>query len=395
MPAPSAEAKDAVSTLSWSSTWIPLAIWAGFTILSALVLHVAGLHQPVRAEADRMPAGYWGVLTNWDGGWYRSIAEHGYPVPAPTVNGEIIPNGWAFLPLYPMLTRAVMAVTSLPFALSGWLLSLAFGAAAMLLVYRLVQPRLGRFGAGAVVASLCAYPSATLLQVTYSESLALLLVVAALLCIRERRYLVASFVALGLSLTRPIVLPLALVVLIHGLVRQRRESHAFSTRERCVVYGLALVTAVLVGLWPALADVVTGHRNTYLDSFEAWPANQLGDGVLGGWLPSVLALSPYGLIAILASATFVYLALRTDARLWGIELRAWGLVYPLYLFAVTRPTPSIFRYLMLSVVIVWPFPELLVKSVTGRRARAVRWIPLLAGHHPRWAASIADWRLSM
>ena len=363
---------------------VPLAVYSAFTLISAVFLAIGGARQvPILESAPGYHVftgtsgpGYWGVLDNWDGQWFRSIAENGYPVPPPVEGDHLAQSEWAFLPLYPLLMRAVASVTSLPFAVSGGLLSVLFGAAAMVLIYRLVVGRMGRFGAAALVACLCAFPTAGLLQVAYPESLALLLVASALTALRSRRYGLVMLAALGLALTRPIVLPLAAVIVVHGVTRLRSEGRAFALRDRWLVAITAFVTAGLLGLWPLVADLMSGHRNTYLNTLAAWPANTRSDGVLGGWFASILALTPPGIAALCAILFFTLVAVRKGATHWGVELRTWVWVYPLYLIAATRPSPSIIRYLMLSIVPMWPFPELSTTAVLGRFTPYARWLLL-------------------
>jgi hypothetical protein len=364
----------------------PLTVYVLLSLVSASFLAIGGRSQvqvlddePGYHSSTPMPAspGYWGVLTNWDGQWFRSIAETGYPVPLPMEDGVVAQNEWAFLPLYPLLVRAVMAVTSLPFPVAAWFLSISFGAVAIVLLYRLVITRIGAFGAGALVACICAYPTASLFQVGYPESLSLLLVVSALYALGERRYALVMLAALGLALTRPIVLPLAIVVAVHGLARLRSERESFRVRDRWLVATTATVTAALLGLWPAVADIVTGHRNTYLDTLAAWPVNQRSDGVLGGWFASILSGGPIGLTALAGLIWVVFLAVRQAAARWGVEVRTWALVYPLYLLAATRPSPSIFRYFMLSIAPMWPFLKTPSLAILRRLGPKLMWALLV------------------
>jgi len=366
--------------------FVPLVIYACLTLVSATFLTIGGANQlpvlddevgPDQGSSALASPGYWGVLANWDGQWFKSIALNGYPVPLPTEDGVVTQNEWAFLPLYPFLVRGLMALTNLPFITSAWILSLSFGALAMVGIYNLVLSRVGAFTAGALVAAVCAFPTAVLFQAAYPESMALCLIVGALLALRHRRYFLVMLAALGLALTRPIVLPLAAVVAIHGLARLRSEGRDFNGRDRWLVGVTAVVTAALLGLWPAIADLTTGHRNSYLDTLAAWPVNQHSAGVLGGWFSTITAFTPAGLAALATILGVVFLSARRAAQRWGLELRAWALVYPLYLFAATRPSPSIIRYLMLAIAPLWPFPEPPSLAALGRFGGLARWLPLV------------------
>ena len=77
---------------------------------------------------------YWDETRMWDGRWYREIVERGYPRELPVDgSGTVQQNAWAFLPLYPMLVRAMVTLTGGSFAVVGSLLSLVAGAGALTL----------------------------------------------------------------------------------------------------------------------------------------------------------------------------------------------------------------------------------------------------------------------
>ncbi len=117
-------------------------------------LDVAPGHQPL--ETGRT---YSDLVANWDGQWYRSIVEHGYPAHLPTIDGVVQQNQWAFYPLFPTFIKALMG-TGLPYGIAASLLSVTFGALAMCLLYRFLLPRLGIFGASMSVLALCIAPAA-------------------------------------------------------------------------------------------------------------------------------------------------------------------------------------------------------------------------------------------
>src|SRR5688572_27168444 len=62
-----------------SHRWIlwPLAVYVGTRLADAVLLLLAG-----RDQGDRFAVGsydYFGLIQNWDGGWFGDIARHGYP----------------------------------------------------------------------------------------------------------------------------------------------------------------------------------------------------------------------------------------------------------------------------------------------------------------------------
>ena len=247
-------------------------------------------------------------------------------------------------------------------------MSLACGAAAMTLLYRMLAPGLGGFGSAMTVLALCVAPAAVVWQAAYTESLALLLVLAALWALRHRRYGTLLAVALALALTRPIVLPLALVAGLHWVARWRRRAVEPFPRAEAVRSALVIVaTAASFLLWPAVAAVVTHRPDAYFATQSAWYARDAGwptwlTGLVGGGNPALT------LVVAAACGALVLVLLRKPARLWGFELRTWAWAYPLYILGSTKPTTSIFRYALLAVVPWWPFPEI-GRQVTARRDR--------------------------
>jgi len=314
------------------------------------------------------PPTYWHLIASWDGQWYQRAAEHGYPSHLSTFHGAVEQNTWAFYPLYPATVRAVMT-TGIPFEVAASVVSLACGAGAMCLLYRMLTPTCGRFAATLTVLALCVYPASVTFQAAYTESMALLLILAALWCLRGRRYGALLVFALLLSLTRPVVLPLALVIGVHWVARwRRREVDPFPRREAVVAGLVAVGSALSFLIWPVVAAVVTGRSNAYADTRNAWDS-----GHAHGW-PSWLVVVVGGesvglrLLLLIALVALVAVVARRSAALWGLELRTWAWAYPLFLVGATRPTSSVIRYAMLAAVPWWPFPEVgrTVQSPRGR-----------------------------
>lgn len=373
----------------WHWALVPLTIFSITRLLDAVFLWV-GAHEQTALPATS-PAytvnfptenspGYWGVVSNWDGQWYRSIAESGYPTSLPTEDGEVAQNEWAFYPAYPMLVRALMMLTNLPFGPAATIVSLACSGLAVLTLYRLLLQTGDRFVALATVLCLCTYPTAPVFQVGYSEGLALLLIVLSISCLHHRRYGWVTALMLAVSLTRPLVLPFAVVIGVHWIVRWRRARvDPFPWSQRLACAGSALTAAASVTLWPLIAAVGTGQRDAFTATQSAWPANQNGHGLWANWVLTAVSARSAGLAAavvvVLAGVGFV--VSRPGARKWGLELGTWSLAYPLYLLFATRPTPSFVRYFMLAVGPLWPLPACASPQET-KAQRTARWCFLIA-----------------
>ena len=210
------------------------------------------------------------VATNWDGQWYRLIAEQGYPLDLPVdTHGHVVMNSWAFFPLFPVTAGLISRVTGLGFTTVAPLLNLVLGAVAVLVMYRLLRGTLNRFAASATVVVTCVFMSAPAMQLSYTEGLALLLVCLSLLLLRSRHYGWFAVTALALSLTRPIALALVPVVVAHWLARRRDpDDETFASRAPAGRPAGALVRG---RHWPVAADRGTRDSATCSPTRRRWP----------------------------------------------------------------------------------------------------------------------------
>jgi hypothetical protein len=354
---------------------VPIGIYAVSRLVDAVLLVLFGRSQfdptTLPSTPGRPPLetgrSYGDLVANWDGQWYRYIVEHGYPTHLPAVDGVVQMNQWAFYPVYPALVRA-LTWTGLPFGPAASLVSLAFGAAAMCLLYRMLSPTLGGFGASMSVLALCVGPAALVWQIAYTESLALFLVLAALWALRSRRYGVFLLASIALAFVRPIALPMAAVAALHWYGRWRvRRTVEFPRRERLTAALGVVVTGASFLAWPLVAALVTHRRDAYFVTQRAWyKPDETGWET---WLSSVGNGSPViPILVVVGMGALLVILLRPAAKRWGPELRWWSFLYTLFVLGSTRPTTSIFRYAVLSVIPWWPFPEI-GDRVTSRRGR--------------------------
>jgi len=345
--------------------WFPLGVY-GVTglIATAYILAVAGsVHHSGHAD----------LATAWDGGWYRAIATHGYPATLPVgIDGHVEQNAWAFSPAYPMLVRGLMTVTSLDFSVVAPALSLVLGAAAMVVIFVLIERAAGRFCACACVILTCTFMAAPVFQLAYSDSMALLLLAGALLLLRERKYVAVATLLLLLALTRPVVIAFIPVVIAHGISRWRRQpTDPFPAKDRRAV---ALLTGWCIAatvLWPVIVAVGTRDVFAWTKTHEAW-RTMPHFGPVVGWPASLFFNYGWPAPALLAVILILTLGivLRPGAKAWGPELRSWAITYPGYLLLATVPGPSVIRWLLLAFPLMWPFPE----AATTRSERRFRLI---------------------
>jgi hypothetical protein len=363
--------------------WFPLTVYAVTRLVGLVLILLAARHQ-VNAPQG---ATYGSVASSWDGAWYLRIATDGYPsaIPRDTA-GQALQNQWGFYPAYPLIVGAIMGITGLSFMVVAPILSLLLGAAAMMVMFRLVNQCSGRFTASATVLLTCTYMAAPVMQIAYTESLALLLVCTALLLLRNRRYGWLVPVIVMLALTRAVALAFVPVVAVHFIARYRRRGvEPFPVQDRWRVVALACLAIAVTGLWPTIAAVSTGDPAAYTETMTSWGTTGKLRVLIefpafiwanGGAVGLAVLVGVISLIAVIV--------LSRGARAWGPEVRAWAGFYPLYLLLATAPSSSNIRHLLLAFPLMWPFPDEATTSADRRRRLAVMAILAVCGLLTQW-----------
>jgi hypothetical protein len=374
-----------VTTSRQARTWagpyaVVLAVYAVSRAISAVFIVVAARAQvavPVSLSSyhqtvvGQLPARYRDVAVNWDAQWYWDIVLHGYPDTALGPDGQPVQTSLAFYPLYPTLCRLLGRLTGLDFSVVGPTVSLLLGAAAVVMVYRLVAAAVEPERALLVVVLLCTAMASPVLQIAYTESLGLLLVATFLYLLQQRRYGWALLPVVLLGLTRNITAVLAAVVVVHWAVRTHQ---ARADREQRVPHArlaVLLVTALAAtAAWPVLVGLITGEARGYLTTMKAWPGFTTSP-LHPPWVAALVDAGPLAwVLGILLVVAFALVMSRRSTHSWGPELWGWTVAYISYVVLTTGATSSIVRYLLLA----FPFALLVVPATTGPagvRARRV------------------------
>ncbi|HVD12412.1 MAG TPA: mannosyltransferase family protein [Gaiellaceae bacterium] len=255
--------------------WTRAAIWAA--ALFSFFVFVPNRHPRAGVWDDPSLTHDLGAVTDvwarWDSVWFLRIAEHGYDSAAGAAA--------AFYPLYPGAVSLVGWALFGHYVLAGILVSLAAAFAAFLLLHRVAEERLGADGARRAVLYLAVFPFTFFLQAVYSESLYLLLTLAAFVLAEHRRFLAAGTVTGLALLTRPTAAALlpALALL------------AWRERERIRALASLAVAPLLFAAYPVYLWRAEGDPWAFLHAQRLWsrhlsPAGPLGgiwDGLRAGW----------------------------------------------------------------------------------------------------------------
>jgi len=345
--------------------WTRLALWAAAVF--AFLWFEPNRH-PLAARWDRPIIHTWGygldVWARWDSVFFVRIARHGYDA-----------TSAAFYPLYPGLVAGLGRVFGGQYVLAGVVISLASCAAAFALLYRLAEEKLGAAGGYRAVLYLAVFPTAVFLGAVYSESLYLLLAVAAFV-LAERRAFLAAGVVCGLAiLTRAtgVALLPALAVI------------AWPDRRGLVKLGAAVPVAALypLVLWIDLGDPwrFWGAQDLWHRHLsKAGPLGGIWDGIAALWRDTPSGAAPQHATAVnVEGLVFLVLFLGLTVVAWRRFGAAYGLFCALSL-AIPLSLPSS-RWPLLSLprfgLVVFPF--FLALGWAGARPRAHAAIVSLSG----------------
>lgn len=341
-------------------------IWLISRLWAALLFVVVDRQSP-DGPWGPTPLGYFNVLSIWDGQWYQQVHDDGYPSELPMdANGTVQPNAWAFYPVFPMLVRAITAVTGLPWALTASTVALLAGFAAAVVILKLFQEFLTPSSARWALAVVAFAPVSPIFQAAYAESLHLALLAGALLLALREQVLWSVGLILVMCLTRPAGVPFAAALGLTWFIQAvgaLRTHYSNGTLGASQVLGLfnkwfwlALWACACALIWPAVAWAVTGQVTAYTETETAWrgsslvvfqPWFTLGQRFLGpylGWLGVLVIVVGFALL----------ITTRTVRRTLPLIVWMWVVCYAVYLLAFLHPQSSTFRMLAPLFVLAAP-----------------------------------------
>jgi hypothetical protein len=216
------------------------------------------------------------IWAQWDAGWYRSIAVHGYAAHAH-------PDGsanWAFFPAYPFISAAVARLSHMPVLAAMLVVANASFLAALFVIHRLTRVEFDERTADLTVLLLCAVPGSYIFSSGYTESLFILAVSSCLLLLRRERWLAAGGAAglaaltrnLGVGLLLPFVMAAGprLWALAEEAGRGVMLARGRLVREGGRIAGGLLIPAVALGAFCLLLYLRCGDPLAFMTTQRAW-----------------------------------------------------------------------------------------------------------------------------
>lgn len=175
---------------------------------------------------------YWFRWTNWDGGHFRGIAEHGYS-----------PGQTVFFPLYPLMMK-ILSMPGLDTNFAGLLTSHLSLIAALFFLYKLTLLDFPERIAKRAVFALLVFPTSFYLGTVYSESLFLAVSVSSFYFLRTKHVARSSFFGAAAVATRLVGVVTVAAILAEYLLKPVQKFHIsllWQTKlRRLLLYFMAL-----------------------------------------------------------------------------------------------------------------------------------------------------------
>jgi Mannosyltransferase (PIG-V) len=203
------------------------------------------------------------LLARWDTFWYLDIATGGY-----RWNGyPLEQQNVVFFPLLPLLMRVIGAAIGGHPLVAGLIVSLAAFLAASCFLWCWTADRVDADAASGAVWLLSAFPSAIYFSAVYTESLYLLIVVAACYYAERHLFMRAAIVGLLAGFVRPngLLLSVPIAWIAFAATSDREQTRSRTAATLAPVVGAIGFSAYLA--WRV------GNATAWLAGQAAWPDN--------------------------------------------------------------------------------------------------------------------------
>ena len=270
--------------------WAAFAAWAWFlsraafflvALLSVLVLPDGGngptaFSQARGALKDNGCSGnFFCRFVSWDALWYVDVATHGYSF------NESRQSNVNFFPLYPALVSVGAAATGNVW-LSAFLISNLALVGALYFFYRLARMDYDAPSARRALVYLLVFPASFFLSIPYTESLFLLLSVAAFYFARKQDWAMAAAAGFLAGMTRPVG-----IILVVPLAMEYLSSRRAGPWLAFALAPAAGMAAYFAFLWAKLGEPLAWLRMQHFFSrgfFTENPSNYFLGTIVWPWV---------------------------------------------------------------------------------------------------------------
>jgi hypothetical protein len=343
----------------------------------ALLLLVAFVNGTLRHHA------FTHELSQWDGLWYRMLADHGYPTHVTHVQSTL-----GFFPLYPLLVWAVSHAFVVPIAhwnilsttIAGVIVSGVGGVITTVLVQRLAAGWWGERTGRKAVLIFCLYPGSVVFSMVYAEGVMLALVAGCILALQRRRWVLAGVLAAFATATEPEAIVLVLVCAVSAGLEFRRRG--LTNREALKSLVAPALSVVGVGTFGAFLWLWTGSPfASLIAQRDGWSekTNVFALGDLANALGNEISFSHFnhptinlnlvvGLIGAVVLIVMLALVVRNHREM-SAEAIVWtfGISWLALTSEYTPPMPRL-------VITAFPAVIVLARYVHGKWWTALLWV---------------------
>ena len=201
-------------------------------------------------------------LGNWDGKWFRELAQNGYPTQVS--HGQ---TTLGFFPLYPIMMWAVAHAFLYPgvkgVVIAGVIVSGIGGLVATVLVQQLATGWWGEDSGRRATLLFCLFPGSVVFSMVYSEGLLLPLAAGCILALERRRFVLAGVLAGAATAVQADALALIPVCATAAVLEIRR----YGWRDRVARRSLCAPILSLAGIL-AFAGFLWAWTGTPLATYE-------------------------------------------------------------------------------------------------------------------------------
>jgi hypothetical protein len=381
-----------VAVRRWREAPEARVIWPIFLSSRVGVLVIGFLGLALFGYAPNTPP--WRVYENdllnlpgrWDTGWYLGVAASGYEwQPARSRQQQNI----AFFPMFPMLMRYGSLFAARQTMWVGVAISLVAFFLALRYMFRLARATIGDDAAGAAIAFLAAYPFALFYSAAYTESLFLLMTLAACYHFERDELTRAGLWGLAAGLTRPngclLSIPLALMAM-----RPFMTSGWKPVAPRLAV---AAMPGVGMLVYSAYIYALTGNPLQWAAQNAAWGRVYRGFDALVG--ERIDFLQQYGLYDYAANRAldmmYVAALLFVLASVWPV-FRRFGLPYAALILVNVLPPLAMGGLLSMGRVTAVIFPTFLWLGAAVPARHRTGWLIGFAMLQALCAIAFFTWR---
>jgi hypothetical protein len=243
---------------------------------------------------------HYGLLTgfaNWDGLWYRRLANHGYP--------HHVSYGQTPLGFFPMFPLTIYAVTPIVEFFSPWqqvwastmagvVISGVGGWIATVFVYRLCKGWWDRAAARRATLLFIVFPGSVVFSMVYSEGILLPLVTVCLWALERRKWWLAGFCAMFGTTVQPVglvMVPMCAAACLVELWRGGWRAPEFRASLKTPVMAAFGVGCLLLFMWRWTGNPMA----IYIAQHHGWGEKTNLFALVDAWKRMTPAFDPHHL----------------------------------------------------------------------------------------------------